>query len=147
MFMQQDWLMRQIEVMTIAIAQMLFGKGGREYDLKEEWGQTRSAELHRHLTELLKNGRLNEAENLLFFELDETDRTMLAAAIDFYRQANAMSDEELEAQGFTRLELWEGLGDVMERYGLFIPGFWDSPHHSPSAPAAGGAVTGGGRPE
>lgn len=147
MFMQQDWLMRQIEVMTIAIARMLFGNGGKEYDLKEEFGQTRSAGLHRRLTELLKQGRLNEAENLLFFELDETDRTMLAAAIDFYRQANAMSDEELEAQGFTRSELWEGLGDVMERYGLFIPGFWDSPHHPPSSPAGSGVVTGDGPPE
>lgn len=147
MFMQQDWLMRQIEVMTIAIARMLFGKGGRDYDLKEELGQTRSAGLHRRLTGLLKKGQLNEAENLLFFELDETDRTMLAAAIDFYRQANAMSDEELEAQGFTRTELWEGLGDVMERYGLFIPGFWDSPRPPPSSPADGGAVTEGGPPK
>lgn len=126
MFMQQDWLMRQIEMMTIAIAQLLFGKGSKEYDLKEELGE-RSGELYQRLTGLLQEGRLNEAENLLFFELDETDPSMLAAAVSFYRQANALSDLELEAQNFTRSELWDGLGEVMERYGLFIPGFWDRP--------------------
>lgn len=127
MFMQQDWLMRQIERMTAAIAQMLFGKGGKEYDLKEELGQERSGELYQRLTGLLQEGRLNEAENLLFFELDEAEPSMLAAAVSFYRQANTLSDQELEAQNFTRSELWDGLGEVMERYGLFIPGFWDKP--------------------
>lgn len=127
MFMQQDWLMRQIEMMTIAIAQLLFGKGSKEYDLKEELGQEQSGQLYQRLTGLLQEGRLNEAENLLFFELDETDPNMLAAAVSFYRQANALSDQELEAQDFTRAELWDGLGEVMERYGLFIPGFWDRP--------------------
>ena len=124
--------MRQIEVMAIAVAQLLFGKGGKEYDLTQELGQERSAELHGRLTALLREGRLNEAENLLFFQLDETDQGMLAAAVDFYRQANAMSDEELEAQDFTRAELWEGLGEVVERYGLFLPGFWDKPQSQPS---------------
>ena len=44
MFMQQDWLMRQIEMMTMAIAKLLFGKDGPEYDLKDELGQERSSE-------------------------------------------------------------------------------------------------------
>lgn len=127
MFMQQDWLMRQIEMMAAAIAQMFFGKGSVEYDLKEELGQEQSAELKDRLTELLKEGQLGKAEDLLFAELDETDKGILAAAIDFYRQANTMSDEDLEAQGFTRSELWEGLGEVVERYGLHLPGFWDKP--------------------
>ncbi len=49
---------------------------------------------------------------------------MLAAALDFYRQANALTDGELEAQGFTREELLEGLSQVAKRYGLcfFEPG-------------------------
>lgn len=127
MFMQQDWLMRQIEMMAAAIAHMLFGKGSVEYDLKEELWQERSAELKDRLTEQLKEGQLGKAEDLLFAELDETDRGILAVAIDFYQQANTMSDEDLEAQGFTRPELWEGLGEVVERYGLHLPGFWDKP--------------------
>lgn len=127
MFMHQDWLMRQIELMAAAIAQLLLGKGSIGYDLKEASGPERSAELKSRLTELLEGGQLGKAEDLLFAELDETDKSTLAVAIDFYQQANAMSDEELDAQGFTRSELWEGLGEVVERYGLYLPGFWDKP--------------------
>lgn len=129
MFMHQDWLMRQIELMAAAIAQLLLGKGSIEYNLKEEFGHERSVELKNRLTELLEGGQLGKAEDLLFAELDETDKGILAAAIDFYQRANAMSDEELDAQGFTRSELWEGLGEVVERYGLYLPGFWDEPNH------------------
>lgn len=125
MFMQQDWLMRQIEIMTMAIAQLLFGKDSKENGLKEELKQEQSTELKQRLDTLLKEGRLGEAEDLLFFELDETDKSILAVAIDFYQQANTMSDDELNRQGFTRSELWEGLGAVVERYGVLIPGFWD----------------------
>ena len=125
MFMQQDWLMRQIEMMIAAIIQLLSEKAGKEYSLKDELGQGRSTELKQKLTNLLNERQLSEAENLLFFELEDGDESTLAVAIDFYQQANTLSDKELEDQGFTRSELLEGLGDVAERYGLFILGFWN----------------------
>ena len=119
--------MRQIEMMAAAVARLLLGKGGKEWDLEEEFGQERSAMLKEKLAGFLKEGQMGKAEDLLFFELDGADKSILAVAIDFYRQANALSDEALDAQGFTRLELWEGLGEAAERYGLSIPGFWDEP--------------------
>ena len=125
MFMQQDWLMRQIEMMIAAIIQLLSRKAGKEYSLKDELKQNQSTELQQKLTNLLNEGQLGEAENLLFFELEEGDESTLAVAIDFYQQANTLSDKELEEQGFTRSELLEGLSDVAEQYGLFIPGFLD----------------------
>ena len=126
MFMQQDWLMRQIEMMIAAVAQLLLGKDGKGYKLYEE---LKSDELAQELKDLLTEGRLGEAEDLLFLRLDEmddaADQSILAAAIDFYRQANQLSDQELENQGFTRSELLEGLNEVIERYGLVLPGFFD----------------------
>lgn len=127
MFMQQDWLMRQIEIMTKAIAQLLFGKDGKECMIEEEFEQEQSVKLKKRLDDLLEEGQLGKAEDLLFFELDEGDISILAVAVYFYQRANKMTDEELEAQGFTRSELWEGLGEVAERYGLFIPGLWNKP--------------------
>ena len=127
MFMQQDWLMRQIEMMIAAIIQLLSEKAGKEYSLQDEIKQERFTELKQKLTDLLNEGQLGEAENLLFFELEDGDENILAIAIDFYQQANTLSDKELDEQGFTRSELLEGLSDVAERYGLFIPGFWCKP--------------------
>ena len=127
MFMQQDWLMRQIEMMIAAIIQLLSEKAGKEYSLKDELKQERFTELKQKLTDLLNEGQLGEAENLLFYELEDGDESILAIAIDFYQKANTLSDKELDEQGFTRSELLEGLNDVAERYGLFIPGFWSKP--------------------
>lgn len=119
--------MRQIEMMTAAIARLLLGKEPDESGMDAAFVQERSDELDRKLIALLRDGRLGEAEDLLFFQLDEmgADRGILAAAIDFYQRANELTDDELEAQGFSRSELWEGLGEVVERCGLSIPGFWD----------------------
>lgn len=129
MFMHQDWLMRQIEMMTAAIAKLLFGTDGRESDLTQALEQGQPEKLRQRLTAMLHEGQLGKAEDLLFLQLDETDpdRGMLAVAIDFYQQANALTDGELEAQGFARSELWDGLGEVVARYGLYIPGLWDKP--------------------
>ena len=125
MFMQQDWLMRQIEMMTAAIAQLLFGKDGNGREQSEVLEQEQSALLSQKLTDLIHEGRLGKAEDLVFDALDGMDQGALALAVEFYRQANEMSDGELEAQGFTREELWEGLGEAVARYGLYFPGFWD----------------------
>ena len=122
MFMKQDWLMRQIEVLAVAVAQLVFGKGGVEYDLKEEDGQTRSDGVERALAELIEQDRLGEAEDLLFAGMDRVDLAGLARALDFYQTANRLSDETLGRQGFTRQELLEGLREAVERYGIDIPG-------------------------
>ena len=127
MFIQQDWLMRQIEMMIAAIIQLLSGQAGKEHSLTDGPGQERSTELKQQLTNLLQEGQLGKAEDLLFFELDGGDERTLSVAVDFYQQANMLSDKELEDQGFTRSELLEGLSEAAERCGLFIPGFWDKP--------------------
>lgn len=125
MFIHQDWFMRQIEMIIDTIIYSIFGKSSKEYSLIEELRQDQNAELKQRLTDLLHDKQLGEAENQLFFELEKAEKGTLAVAIDFYQQANALSDEELEAQGFTRSELLDGLSEAAEMYGLFIPRLLD----------------------
>ncbi len=127
MYIQQDWLIRQIEMALSFITQMLFGKNPQNSAAAEDTRQTLSTELTQRLAALLQEKRLGEAEDLLFQHLDGEDTSLLATAVAFYHQANAMSDAELESQGFTREELLEGLSQVAERYGLYLPGFWGRP--------------------
>ena len=94
MFIQQDWLMRQIEMMVSTVLRL----AGLELSQESAQGE----ELRQHL----KPG----------------DKDALAAALGFYQQANALTDAELEAQDFTREELMEGLEQAVKRYGLCFPG-------------------------
>lgn len=123
--------MRQIEMMVSTILRLLSLEASRDSALPEESRQSGSGDrqggsgqLAQALTSLLRQGQLGKAEDLLFEHLDPEDEGVLAAALDFYRQANALTDGELEAQGFTREELLEGLSQVAKRYGLcfFEPG-------------------------
>ena len=131
MFVQQDWIMRQIEMILSTILRLTGLELSRDSALPEELRQGGSGDrqggsgqLAQALTSLLRQGQLGKAEDLLFEHLDPEDESVLAAALDFYRQANALTDGELEAQGFTREELLEVLSQVAKRYGLcvFEPG-------------------------
>lgn len=124
MFIQQDWLMRQIE-MTVSMIINLFGKELSQRPAPSEEQQNASDELENELNQLLCQGQLGKAEDLLFQRLDPDDKSILAIALHFYQRANALIDPELDAQDFTREELLEGLEQVLEKYGLCLPAYKD----------------------
>lgn len=123
MFMKQDWFMRQIEVLASAIAQLVFGGGGAEHEHREEGRENGGEALNGALWALVANGEIGRAEDLLFARLDWNDQNSLALALEFYQKLNRMTDEDLEAGGFSRQEVWEGLQEAARRFGLRLPGF------------------------
>ena len=62
----QDWMMRQIETLTLAIAKIMFQKDSAEYQHHGE-ALTAADSLHASLNALLREGRIAEGEDLLFF--------------------------------------------------------------------------------
>ena len=123
MYMKQDWLMRQIQMMTAAIAQLVLGKSGVEVDTKEASGLDRTDLINNELQLFIGQRRLREAEALLFRNLDPENQDRLRLALDFYEALNRLSDEDLEACRYPREEIDRGLHDVMDYYGLYLPGF------------------------
>ena len=121
MFIQQDWLMRQIEMMVSMVLRLLDMETSQDAALPEELRQSGPGGLERELAALLQRGQLGKAEDLLFEHLSPGDREALNIALRFYRQANGLSDQELEAQDFTREELLEGLEQAVRRCGLELP--------------------------
>ena len=115
----QDWMMRQIETMTLAIAKLMFHKDSAEYEMRGgQEALTAADSLHASLNALLREGRVAEGEDLLFSSLNTEDPE---AAVDFYFRLNLLSDQELEAGNFSRQEIEEGLRDVMDQYGVVLP--------------------------
>lgn len=123
MFTEQDWIMRQIEILAAAIAQLIFGRSGAPHEMQEEDRDSGAALPEREPMALLRQGRLGEGEDALFRTLDPDDREDLLFAAEFYRAANRLTDKELAAQEFTREELWDGLREVMTLYDVELPGF------------------------
>lgn len=124
----QDWMMRQIETMTLAIAKLIFQKDTAEYrseslhsDVRAEELLTDADRLYISLNALLHEGRVSEGEDLLFEALEQGGPELLEVAIDFYYRANLLSDQALTAGNFSRGEIEEGLRDVMEEFEIILP--------------------------
>lgn len=115
---REDWLMRQIEGMANVIAQVVFHKKNTTFDLDDEIQESGAAIFHDKLKDLLSEGKVNQAENLLFESLDPGDRCYLALALDFYVTLDGWDENRLSRCDFSRDEVAMGLSDVLRIYGL-----------------------------
>lgn len=114
----EDWLIRQIRFFFEAIARVLFNKEKVSYVIENPEDMNQSDALHARLLELIGEGRLNEAENLLFEGISSHIPDGLLLAADFYQRLNGMSDEALESCGFSRQEIQDGMKDALRVYGV-----------------------------
>ena len=122
----EDYLMRQIEIIGRALAKLLFNKETTEYIVIDYAVPTDTDVIHNQLLGLIDDGKLNEAENLLFekieAELEENPEgnKYLEVAVDFYARLNDLSSSVLDECGFEREEIDEGLREVADLYGYNV---------------------------
>ena len=114
----EDWMMRQVDALARSIAYLVFQKDSTDYVPGGTAEDAALDELHRRLLEKVNAGDICGAEDLLFAESDPDDRRYLELAVDFYARLNDLTDAQLEAAGFGRDELEEGLRDMADRFGV-----------------------------
>ncbi len=117
---QQDFIMRQIELIARYIAESVFKKKSTEYKIIEKENLSDTDKLHNKLVNLINENKINEAEDLLFDSLDLDNKKYLEVAIDFYARLTKLDDATLELNDFTKEEIAEGLADVSNKYGIVI---------------------------
>lgn len=113
-----DYIMRMIEDMSAFLANVIFQKDVASIDIFDEQGNlSESNFLHVQLLNMIAEGRLNEAENLLFEKIEaHPNPAFLPVALDFYTCLDNLSDEALNNAGFPRAEIVEGLGEIKKIY-------------------------------
>ena len=120
MYYHEDWLMRQIETMVSAIISVIFQTNPKSEDIGTEIKITDTVDSGRRdtLIAFLQEGKICEAENWLYENIDENDISWLYTAIYFYSEINKLSDEYLAAHDFSREEIESGLSEVCVLYGF-----------------------------
>jgi len=113
---RQDYIMRQIEGIARMLAKILFNKDSTSYI--EDHQQTEADQLYRTLNDLVDNGQINRAEDLLFEHMDLGNRRYMELALDFYARLNSLDEKTLDDEGFEREEIKQGLLDAAKRYGF-----------------------------
>ena len=120
MYYHEDWLMRQIETMVSAIISVIFQTSPKSEDIGTEIKITDTVDSGRRdmIIAFLQAGKICEAENWLYENMNENDISWLYTAVYFYSEINKLSDEYLAAHDFSREEIESGLSEACGLYGF-----------------------------
>ena len=112
---KQDYLMRLIHEMVRTIMKLIFNIDEKTVDIEQELKET--SDLYGRLLKLADAGKINEAENLLYEQLENGQAEDLKAALGFYDHLNDYTEEFLDKDDFSREEIKSGLVSVLRMYG------------------------------
>ena len=118
MGIKQDWFERQVETLGKALAGVIFGKEKLD-ELFEKYEAVLTEEtldediLERLLKNHIENGKLCEAENLLFDSLNEKATPQkIIVGLNFYKKLNEYDEKYLKEHNFSKEEIKEGIKDL-----------------------------------
>lgn len=119
--LHEDYLINQINVMVRYIAETIFNKRDKGYTIKAEkyYEINARGEMITYLYDLVDEGRINLAENILFDKIYESrELELFETGVDFYIYLNTKTDEFLLKNDFSRQEILDGLEDLQKEFGL-----------------------------
>lgn len=118
MELEKDYILRMIKDLTKSISYIILGKSEIEYDLPKENEYSRSDYLYIKIVELANCGKINEAEDMLFREIDTSNMREFEMAIAFYLYLNDFDDNYLEENNYYRDEISEGIKSICKEFGV-----------------------------
>lgn len=117
--MAGDYLMQQISDMTRALAETLFSSRTEEPDaVFDIYGNFSGTNFLTHmLKQMVTNGEVLEAEQMLFDELDKDASTdMLKIGLEFYQDLENRNDGALASMRYKREDILKGLERLQTYY-------------------------------
>jgi hypothetical protein len=115
---EQDYIMRMIKQMVAALISVILGKENKIYELPLEEQYESSEGLLRNLLTMVNDGKINEAENLLYESFEEDNKEDIETAILFYSYLNELDNEFLEKCNYSRDEIEMGVKEIAKKYGM-----------------------------
>jgi len=114
---EQDYIMRLIKEMVRVILKLLFNID-TESPAAELLENKEEKEVLGKLLDMVENGKINEAENLLDNLISKGDICDMKIPLLFYSYLNDKTDDFLMANNFSRDEIKMGLENAADSFGL-----------------------------
>ena len=112
---EKDYYMRVVHELVRTLIRLVFRK---EIDKDEEKTVPLEVlEQYKRLTDMIDEGQINEAENLLLDGMEADSRAYFELTLLFYEKLNAKTDEFLEEHDYSREEVLDGIKYVVDFYG------------------------------
>lgn len=116
---EQDYIMRQIYQLVKMVAKFFFDIDSPTIteELEDRLPENEKGMLQT-LLEMADAGDIGKAEDMLFQMIEENSKGCLEMSLLFYSYLDEKTDDFLEFNGFPREEVYEGLKEVVKKFGL-----------------------------
>ncbi len=116
MHIEQDYVMKMIHQLIEVLLRDIFK--GKEKVLEESINKSQEqTEKYDKMKMLVDNYEINQAENLLFDNIDIDNIEDLKLALLFYQYINDKDNEFLKKSNYSREEIEQGIKDISKKYG------------------------------
>lgn len=114
---EKDYIMRMIKEMVQVLFSLVFGKKYVSVELEDENKYEVSGNTLKYFFDMIDQGDINEAENLLLEDLDYTNKEEVMAAAFFYQHLSQKDDDFLRRNDYTKEEVLFGVKQLLEKSG------------------------------
>ena len=114
---EKDYIMRMIKEMVSVLFSILLGKQYVSVDEERKNGYEVSGTDLNDLLDMIDNGQINEAENLILDDIYYSDKKGLAAALLFYQYLSEKKKDFLQDHDYSDEEILEGAKQVLKKAG------------------------------
>lgn len=117
---EEGYILKQIKAVAKAIAKILFNRDSYDYVLPKDGKYNQYDNLYLTIMGLADDNKFNEAEDLLFENVDGRNAVYMQIAFAFYEKLAGLSDEVLKANNFSKEEVEQGFIDVLKKYNIRV---------------------------
>lgn len=114
---EKDYIMRMIKEMVSVLFSILLGKQYVSVDEERKNGYEVSGTDLNDLLDMIDNGQINEAENLMLDGIDYSDKKELAAALLFYQYLSEKKKDFLQDHDYSDEEILDGAKQILQKAG------------------------------
>ena len=114
---EKDYIMRMIKEMVQVLFSLVFGKKYVSVELEDENKYEVSGNTLKYFFDMIDQGDINEAENLLLEDFDYTNKEEVMAAAFFYQHLSQKDDDFLGRNDYTKEEVLFGFKQLLEKSG------------------------------
>ena len=114
---EKDYIMRMIKEMVSVLFSILLGKQYVSVDEERKNGYEVSGTDLNDLLDMIDNGQINEAENLMLDDIDYSDKKGLAAALLFYQYLSEKKKDFLWDHDYSDEEILDGAKQILQKAG------------------------------
>lgn len=114
---EKDYIMRMIKEMVSVLFSILLGKQYVSVDEERKNGYEVSGTDLNDLLDMIDNGQINEAENLMLDNIDYSDKKELVAALLFYQYLSEKKKDFLQDHDYSDEEILDGAKQILQKAG------------------------------